>query len=159
MTTYTLIRKENLNIHPRGNDPEGDGAEGRFGNLWADLESCACLWKNLHDHKNRQKIKNKVMELLKRGKWKREQILLAKPHHLIGEQSLCTGSYLYMVPNSSNFSLSFRALSLTPRRDQGHFNKKLQLFHFIKVMQIVSCERTAQEVFIWMTTPQASFRP
>ena len=51
--------------------------------------------KNLHDHKNRQKIKNKVMELFKRGKWKREQILLAKPHHLIEEQSLCTGSYLY----------------------------------------------------------------
>ena len=89
------MRNENLNIHPRGNDPEGDGTEGRFGNLWVDLESCACLWKNLHDHKNRQKIKNKVMELFKRGKWKREQILLVKPHHLIREQSLCTGSYLY----------------------------------------------------------------
>ena len=156
MITYTLMRNENLNIHPRGNDPEGDGAEGRFGNLWVDLQSCACLWKNLHDHKNRQKIKNKVMELFKRGKWKREQILLVKPHHLIGEQSLCTGC---MVPNSSNFSLSFLALSLTPRRDQSHFNKKLQLFHFIKVMQIASCERTAQEVSIWMITPQASFRP
>ena len=67
MTTYTLIRKENLNIHPRGNDPEGDGAEGRFGNLWADLESCACLWKNLHDHKNRQKNQKQSHGAIEKG--------------------------------------------------------------------------------------------
>ena len=42
-----------------------------------------------------------------------------------------------MVLNSSNFSLSFLALSPTPRRDQSHFK-----------MQIASCESTAQEVFV-----------
>ena len=46
--------------------------------------------------KNRQKIKNKVMELFKRGKLKSEQILLVKPNHQIQpEDSLWTGSYLY----------------------------------------------------------------
>ena len=88
------MRNENLNIHTRGYDPEGDGAEGRFGNLWVDLESCACLWKILHDHKNRQEIKTKSWSYSKGGN-EREQILLVKPHYLIGEQSLCTGSYLY----------------------------------------------------------------
>ena len=61
------MRNENLNIQTRGYDPEGDGAEGRFGNLWVDLESCACLWKILHDHKNRQEIKTKSWSYSKGG--------------------------------------------------------------------------------------------